>query len=99
MIQDIMTGDVAKKIVKEQDSLLTDKDKEITFKDSVTTFYKNKYKICEDDISRLNQTDSLNRDSIKNLEKTIKKERFKTYVYKFTTYTALLITTIVLIVK
>lgn len=64
MVQDIVSGDGAKKIVIEQDSLIQEQKSLISKNDSIISLWKVKYYTCQSTIDEHIQMDVINQSTI-----------------------------------
>lgn len=78
MVQDIVTGDGAKKTVVEQDSIIREQKTIISHNDSIVRAWKYKYITCQSTVDEYIQMDAVNQSTInawKRKYTKIKKQR------------------------
>lgn len=89
MIKDLVEGDGVKKQVVQQDSLLLEKNRELSLKDSVVMAYQKRDTVFQATIDEFNNIETLNQKTIESLN--LKVTKFKKQRNAFRAFCALLL--------
>lgn len=89
LIQDLIKGDNAKKVVVQQDSLIAEKDKQLTLKDSVVFYYQQKDTIFKATTEEFGKIEAVHARNIQSLQ--IKVDRYRRQRNVFAAFTAALL--------
>lgn len=82
MIKDLVEGDGARKQVELQDSVLTEKNKQLSAKDSIVNVYRKKDIVYQSTFSEYATIDSLNQRSIQSLKAKVAKYKRQRNVFR-----------------
>jgi hypothetical protein len=82
MIKDLVNGDGVKKQVVEQDSLLSEKNKQLSLKDSLVYTYQRRDTVYQATIEEFNRIDDMNQRTIQNLNAKVQSYKRKRNVFR-----------------
>jgi hypothetical protein len=82
MIKDLVEGDGVKKQVVQQDSLIAEKNKELSLKDSTVSIYQERDRVYQATIEEFNNIETVNQKTIETLKLRVDKYKRQRNIFR-----------------